>query len=395
MKLLKYYQYIRENFDLEDLEDYFIFLHDLDLKYNIDVHWVPNFRSYSNGNYYDTTDGKFPGDDKLFIFDHEYSKGFSVYISGKVKKEEIKEFYVNFGSTINWLKSEGYENNDNLSNITPETIIDFLSVALEYPKYNQIELYNKNKFYNQIHIIHGSEAGNFGDVALDLDLYFNGPETKKITAVEMADLYQWKYQKSDDKGNVYIKVNNEDLLDRFSGSKNQWIEILNSEDIDWGHYYYDTPDFEMMGLHTSKDIAKKLRLILGSEEKYDAKLWKEFKEKYPEEYEECNEVFGDMYYNESAFQQKSDIEKSWEKYLQEYFSQIELVEGEVNQWLIKVESKWFIYDGEGDYSGFFDVLDSYLREESFSTFNPTYREYPDIDNKILEGEWLSILNKIK
>jgi hypothetical protein len=394
MRIKKYLEYIKENFEQEDLEDYFIFLHDLGLEYKIEKHWIPNFRKYSNGNHFDS-DG-YPGEDKIFIFDHEYSQGFSISFEGVIKKEEIKDFHINFESTINWLESEGYNYSDNLSNINKDNVLDVISIALKYPEYKQVELYSKNKFYGQIHVIlSNKEQGNFGDLFLNLELFFEGPEKYKPTAKEMAEKYEWSYQKLDDNGkDVWIKVSNEDLLDNLLGTKNGWYNILNSDDIDWEMYDYESPDFSMMGSYTTKNITNKLKSILKSEERYDSKLWWEFRELYPDEYDECNQILGDIYRDEFAIQQMEDIKESWKRYLNEYFT-IHLIEDDEGQWLIKVENKWFEYDGDGDYTGFQDVLNSYINNDYFKKFNPRYREYPDIDNDLIEEEWLHVLNKIE
>jgi hypothetical protein len=338
----------------------------------------------------------YPGEDKIFIFDHEYSQGFSISFEGVIKKEEIKDFHINFESTINWLESEGYNYSDNLSNINKDNILDFISIALKYPEYKQVELYSKNKFYGQIHVIlSNKEPGNFGDLFLDLELFFEGPEKYKPTAKEMAEKYEWSYQKLDDNGkDVWIKVSNEDLLDNLLGTKNQWYKLLETDDIPWEMYDYDSPDFSMMGCYTTKNITDKLKSILKSEERNDSKLWKEFRELYPEEYDECNQILGDIYRDEFASQQIDDIKGSWERYLDEYFT-IRSIEGEEDQWMVKVESKWFIYDGDGDYTGFHDVLTNYIKDIFPDEFNPRYREYPHIDDKLVEEEWLSVLNKIE
>lgn len=396
MKIKKFIQYIKEDLEQEDLEQDFIFLHDLDLEYSIDVHWMPTFKEYSNGDYFDASEAKFPGDDKLFIFDHEYVNGFSIYIAGNLPENDWKDFYISFGSTINWLKLDGYNYNW-LSNVNPDDVIDFMSGLQDPENLSNLSAYSDKykKLWNKIHIypkLPNVESSH--KIILDLDLFFAGPEKKKLTAKEMAELYEWSYQKSDGK-NIWIKYNNIDLLDRILGSKNQWYESLNSDDIDWTNYYYYTPDFDMMGSYTSKNIKDRLKSILKSEERFDSKLWQEFKELYTEEYEELSQILGDMYEQETAFQQKKDIEKSWEKYLNDLFIDIQPIEDENNQWMIKVESKWFIYDGVGDYTGFVDVLDNYLNNDSFNTFNPTYRDYPDISNKMVEDEWLPILNKIE
>ena len=76
------------------------------------------------------------------------------------------------------------------------------------------------------------------------------------------------------------------------------------------------------------------------------------------------------------------------------FDDKKIVENENNQWMIRVESKWFIYDTIGYYTGLQDVLNNYLNDESFDNFSPRFRDYPDINIKDVEDEWLSVLNKI-
>jgi len=407
MKIKKYWQFISENkeyltLEQEDLEEHFIFLHDLDLEYSVETHWLPDFKEYQSETHFDIGSG-YPGEDKLFIFDHEYSYGFDLSITGKIKPAEWRDFYVNFASTLNYLKSEGYEWNG-LSDLDPEKINRYLECILENDTLiklpNNLESLKsqpdfmelRNKIYSYLHII--NTTGQFeGWLHISLNLYFSGPATKKITAQEMAELYKWSYQKSDGK-NVWIKVTNDFLVDNILGVKNDYYQILSSEDdIDWA-YYYEKFDFEGMASYTSKNISDRLRSILKSDEKGDSRLWKEFRDKYPNEYGECNEILSDMYCSEMAFQQREGIRDSWVCYLQDIFT-IERIEGEEDQWLVQVDSKWFNYDEVGDYSGFEDVLYNYVRDIYYPDFNPKYSEYPDISYQSIEEEWLPILNKIK
>lgn len=377
MKIKKYYQYIKENLTADDLKMEFVFLSDLGLNYGVMDHLIPNFGYYDSGNSIYINVG-IPGQDMLLIFDHEYKRGFYLNIDGEILKGDWEEFYTNFATIIYWLKDEGYTPSSNFNDLSPEEVIDFFKKIMnnEIPT-NNILLSIK------------------GDV-IDINVYFyfelEGSEFT-LSAKEMADRYEWSYQKTDGK-NVWIKYSNSDLVDDLL-HRNEWHEFLKSDDVDWDLYDYYRPDVDMMGDYTSKNITDKLKSILDSEERYDSRLWKEFKEKYPDEYEECQDILGDIYYTESAYQQKSDIVDSWESYLEDIFENISKHEDEEDQWLIMLESKWFIHDGINDYDSLSDVLEEYLSDNYFNEFRPRYRDYPDISSKMVEDEWLPILNKIK
>jgi hypothetical protein len=182
----------------------------------------------------------------------EYYFGFQILI--KKSPEKCGDITMDFKSSINYLRNEGYEIQKVWDEEDPTSVdnLHFIkgSIITWIPEKSGKPLtFNQDDF----------EDGDIYVSSASVGIYIYQPEKVDIVAKDLAEIYNWSGYTTDSSGNIYCELDIEDMADNLLSRRSSYKDTLvNGTDYDNYESHYYQPDIDSL---FSYDLKKENEIL--------------------------------------------------------------------------------------------------------------------------------------
>ena len=310
---------------------------------------------------------------------------------------------------------------------------EFITSILRLSDYTDMDFYIKTDDYK-------NEKVNLDDIEVSTQsfifkdkmhpysksilLYLYEKEFREITDVQVANYYEWEYDYIDDKGNIYIEYDFEELLNLFLSEKDSYYKMLTNPESIYDHYWSGDyiPDLDSLFSYyldkenSSKLISKLIEFNGGykdvisilDDNEYTEDQVVNFLTKNPSKLqylndinllEEIQDLCANYLYDAHIEENMKELKSSFfNKLKKEVKLSIDKNSKDETVYKIKFNSEWYLdldYDLKDTFKHISDIMYEWIYKNDITfTTDPYFSDYGDFNQIEFNKEVKGILNQL-